>query len=201
MYHIVTYIRTIVYLVNEWNSFFNIFLKCSPNIYFFIHKKHNSITFFWHQHQFLIFCFVITNTWFHLFARSQIEFWSSASLLRILFIFFHLLPDLISIFCFVITNTCFHSFTRSQIKFWSSTSLLRTLDFIRSPTLRLNFDLLLHYYEHLILFIHPLLDWISIFCFVITNTWFHSFTRSYIEFRSSASLLRTLDFILITSSQ
>ena len=82
-------------------------------------------------------------------------------------------PDWILIFSFVITNTWFHSFTYFQIKFWSSASLLRILDYIHSPDLRLNFDLLLHHYK----------------------TWLHSFTGFEIAFWYSALLLRILDFI------
>ena len=120
-----------------------------------------------------VFCFVFTNTWFYSFTQSQIECWSSASLLQHLISFIHLLLDWILIFHLVITK----------------------LDFIHSPAPRLNFVLLLRLYEHLISFIHPVPDWILIFSFVITNTWFHSFTYFQINFWSSASLLRILDYI------
>ena len=120
---------------------------------FSIHKKHNLIKGFWQQHRILIFCFVFTNTWFYSFTLFQIEFWSSASSLRI-------------------------------------------LDFIHSPCPRLNFGLLLLLYEYLIsFFFHPVPDWILIFYFVFTNTWFYSFTLSQIEFWSSALFLQKLDFI------
>ena len=110
-----------------------------------------------------------------------------------------LLPDWCLFFYFVVTHTWFHSFTRSQIKFWSSASSLRTLDCIRLPDPRFNFDLSLQLYEHLISFIHPLPDRIFIFYFAFTNTSFHSFTRSQIEFRSSTSLVQTLDCILLSA--
>ena len=109
--------------------------------------------------------------------------------------FIHPLSAWILIFCFVFMNIWYHSFTRSHIKFWSSASFLWTLDFILSSAPRLNFDLLFRLYEHLISLFHPIPDWILIFCFVFTNNWFHSFTRSLIELWFSTSSLRTLDFI------
>ena len=109
--------------------------------------------------------------------------------------FIHPFPDWILIFCFLITNVWFHSFALSQIEFCSSASLLWTLDVIPSPCPRLNFYLPLRYYEHFFLFIYPVPDWILIFHFAITNTWFHSFTLPQIGFWSSTSSLRTFDFI------
>ena len=123
----------------------------------------------------LIFYFVLTNTLFYSFARSQINFWSFASSLQKHFIsFIYPILDSILIFYSVFTKTWFHSFVRFQIEFWSSASLLRTFDFILTLCPRLNYELLLRFYKHLISFIRPVPDWISIFCFVITNSWFNS---------------------------
>ena len=131
--------------------------------------------------------------------------------------FIHPLQDWIMILCYVFMNALFYSFIRSQIEFWSSATSLWALDFIHSSAPRLNFDLplrpykkldiihslaprmkfdlLSRLYEYLISFILTLLNWILIFCYVFTNTWFHSFIHFQIEFWSPASSLRTLDFI------
>ena len=151
-------------------------------------------------HWILIFYFVITNTWFHLFICYQIEFLSPSLLLQIFdFIhlsalrlnydillryykylspFIHSLFDWILIFCSIFTNIWSYLFTRFNIEFWSSVPLLWILVFIYWPAPRLKFDLLLRLYKHLILFFHTLPDWILIFCFVFTSTWFHSLIRS-----------------------
>ena len=184
---------------------------------FFIHEKHNLkynltttsnfdllvryyeyLTSFFHPlpDLILIFCFVLRALDFIHSLPPRFHFDLLLRYYKYLISLIYLLLDCILIFCFVITNTWFHSFICSKIEFWSFGSLLRALDFIRLSAHSLNFDLLLRYYKHSISFINFPLDWILIFCFIITNTWFHSFTTSKIEFWYSASLLRTLDFKL-----
>ena len=94
----------------------------------------------------MIFYFVVTNTWFHFFIHSKIEFWSSFSLLR--------------------TLNLIHSPT-PKLNIYFSISTFRTLDFILSTDARLNIDLPLRHYEHLTSFFHLFLDWTLIFSFIL----------------------------------
>ena len=121
----------------------------------------------------LVICYVFTFIWFHSFNRSQIQFWSFASLF-----------------------TWFHSFTRFQTEFRSYFPFLRLLDFILLPYPKLNFDHLLRFHVHSISFLQPLPDWIMIIRFVFTFTWFHSFTQFRISFSIKCFVLHLVDIIL-----
>ena len=84
-----------------------------------------------------------------------------------------------------------------RIELRSSAPFLRSLDFIYSIAPILNFVHLIIFYVQLMSLFKMFQDWILIIYFLFTYTWFHCCNCSHIELWSSASFLRSLNFILL----